>query len=356
MYNNNTFNQENVPKALSKEEVKECFVRYRNGDLKARNQVIEHNIRLVMYRINTRFANFSFDPEEMCAYGLIGLIKSVDTFDLDKNINFASYAIRCIDNEILMYVRKESKHTCTTNLEAILTIDVDGNEMKYEDVLEDQNITFVEDYEDQEEYKILLNLTQRLSEDDKKIFFSSIGICGYKKQTQKEVADELGISQSYVSRRLQMIIKMISDLYEKYCEKHSNQNQIEYQHETIQKRKPIKRREKQKVKREVNETSLSKIESKDELDVSKMLDDPKFRDIINLLDEKARLIVLLNLGSGFERSFAVEEIAQFLGIETAVVTSITKNVFIEYKNCLTKEKEDPISKVQKINKKVNLEV
>lgn len=355
MYYNNNFDQSNFPKALSKEELKDCFVKYKKGDLDARRKAIEHNIRLVIYRVNKRFTNFPFDPEEMFAYGLIGLIKSVDSFDIDKNNQFATYATRCIDNEILMYARKESKYISELNLEDILAKDEDGNEMKYEGVLEDRNVTFVEDYENQEEYNVLLHLVEKLNEKDKEMLLSFIGICGRKRRTQKEIADELGISQSYVSRKLNRIIDKLRNLYELHCNEHE-EIQMKPPVEISKKRDNSADLKKNKTVEKVQKKHEIKKEKLEEVDTSKMLGDPRFLDIIDLLDEKSRSIVLLNLGSGFERSFTAEEIAQFLGIETAEVTGITKNVFIEYKKCLTKEKEDTISKDQKINIKVNLEV
>lgn len=343
MYYNNLFNESNVSKTLNKKQLTECFKKYNAGDMQAREKIIKHNIRLVLYRVNTKFSNFPFDAEEMFSIGLIGLIKSVDNFDVEKNIQFATYATRCIDNEILMYARKENKHINISNLEEPLTMDYDGNELKVEDILEDTNVTFVEDYEVKEEVNILMYLLEQLKERDKTIITSYYGICGRKNHTQQEIAEELGLSQSHVARKIQTITKKLGILYEKYCKEHCKNAKAYFEQESI------KQFQTTDDKSEVMDDTSNQTK---EIDTSEILQDPKFREIVSLLDEKAKLIVLLKLGCGFEKQFTTEEISAFLHVDINDITTLTKNVLMEYKSDIDITEEKKVS-VVKVNKKVN---
>ena len=126
-----------LPKPLSKKELYSYLEQYKQGDLKAREQVIIHNIRLVLNQVSKKFANTPYDKKELVSIGVVGLVKSVDTFDTDKNFEFATYATRCIDNEILMFLRKGKKSAFDQSINTPIGTDKEGNEKKIEDILED---------------------------------------------------------------------------------------------------------------------------------------------------------------------------------------------------------------------------
>lgn len=215
-YYQDMFLQCNLKKPLEKEEFNNYFRKYKlEGDMSARNIIIEHNIRLVL-RIATTFSNTSYSPDELVAVGLIGLIKSVDTFDISKNIKFITYATRCINNEILMLLRRDHKHINDVSFGTEISVDQDGKSLTVEDTLYDENSDFVSDYEDKELYIVLHSVMNQLSECDQLIVNLTFGFPGYPRLNQNEIASRLNISQSAISRRIKKILNRIhKELYKK---------------------------------------------------------------------------------------------------------------------------------------------
>lgn len=167
----------------------------------AKNKLIEHNLRLVVY-IAKKFDNTGVGVEDLISIGTIGLIKAINTFNPEKNIKLATYASRCIENEILMYLRRNNKTKLEVSIDEPLNVDWDGNELLLSDILGTEEDTIYRDLEQEAEYKILGKAIDRLSGRERKIIMMRFGI-GTKdgeEKTQKEVADILGISQSYISR------------------------------------------------------------------------------------------------------------------------------------------------------------
>ena len=195
-----------------KKSVEEDLVRKSNlGDLDARNKLIEHNLRLVVF-LAKKYDNTIYDLEDLVSIGTIGLIKGIKTYKLDKNIKLATYASRCIDNEILMFLRKNKKRNSEVSLEDSINFDNEGNELKLEDVFGTED-DVVEKSLESKYYKILLekevkNLTSR----DRDIIEQRYGLFGKKELTQKELADKLNISQSYISRIEKKVIKKLKIL------------------------------------------------------------------------------------------------------------------------------------------------
>ena len=175
------------------------------GDEAARNLLIEHNLRLVVY-IARRFDSTGVGLEDLVSIGTIGLIKAINTFCPDKNIKLATYASRCIENEILMYVRKKSAQRGEVSIDEPLNVDWDGNELLLSDVLgsEEDGVGF--ELERREERRVLREAVQALPPRERLIIELRYGFTGAPEQTQKEVADALGISQSYISRLEKKII------------------------------------------------------------------------------------------------------------------------------------------------------
>ena len=169
------------------------------GDEFARNKLIEHNLRLVVF-LAKRYENTGIDLEDLVSIGTIGLIKGVNTYKLDKKIKLATYASRCIDNEILMFLRKNKRRKGEISFEDSLSYDAEGNELHLEDILGTADDIVTRPLEERVEKKILYTELEKLKERDKKIMILRYGLFGQKELTQKEVADLLGISQSYISR------------------------------------------------------------------------------------------------------------------------------------------------------------
>ena len=182
----------------------------KNGDMVARDKIINHNIRLVINEVIKKFPNSPYDVKELVSIGLIGLIKSVDTFDITKGLQFATYSTRCINNEILMFMRKGKKYINDTSLEQPLGTDKEEKELKVEDTLSASDSDFVLEYENNESYKVIRNVVNSLPERDKNVIIKHFGFKNNNPMTQREIADELGLSQSYVSRIIKKVLKDIS--------------------------------------------------------------------------------------------------------------------------------------------------
>lgn len=187
------------PPPLSKEEEQAVFARLHQGDTAARETLIVHNLRLVVY-IAKKFESSGLGLEDLISIGTIGLIKAVGTFKTDKNIKLATYSSRCIENEILMYIRKISGQKAEVSLDEPINTDWDGNELRLSDVLGTEGDTVMRPMEESVEHELLLQALGKLSEREREIVVLRYGLAGKKEKTQKEVADLMGISQSYISR------------------------------------------------------------------------------------------------------------------------------------------------------------
>ena len=180
------------------------------GDFQVRQTLIEHNLRLVVY-IARRFENTGIHIEDLISIGTIGLIKAVNTFRTDKNIKLATYASRCIENEILMYLRRNNKTKMEVSIDEPLNVDWDGNELLLSDILGTDEDIIYKDIEDEVERKLLLKAVDKLSERERTIINLRFGLgsSNGEELTQKEVAELLGISQSYISRLEKKIMKRL---------------------------------------------------------------------------------------------------------------------------------------------------
>ncbi len=197
-----------LPQPLPKSQVNELLDKVKHGDEDAIKMIIEHNIRLVLYQVNNKFKSVEYDKKDLVSIGNIGLIKAVTTFDKSKNVEFATYATRCIDNEILMFLRKLKKDQKVDSLDKTITHDKEGKELKIEDTISDEN-DIVEDYEKNITYKIIREIVKELPSRDREIIMLHFGFYNNKIHTQKEIADMMSISQSYVSRLITKIVKKL---------------------------------------------------------------------------------------------------------------------------------------------------
>ena len=194
-----------LPAPLDKESEEAAIAALARGDHEARQTLIEHNLRLVVY-IARRFENTGVNIEDLISIGTIGLIKSIGTFNPEKNIKLATYASRCIENEILMFLRKKSSHRTEISIDEPLNTDWDGNELLLSDVLGTDGDEVMKPIEEDAERQLLMEAVRRLDERERTIILMRFGLEGYEELTQKEVADLLGISQSYISRLEKRII------------------------------------------------------------------------------------------------------------------------------------------------------
>lgn len=200
---------ETLPPPLSKEEEIECLNKLLAGDEHVKQILIERNLRLVVY-ISRKFENTGINIEDLISIGTIGLIKGVNTFDPSKKIKLATYASRCIENEILMFLRKNSKIKTEVSFDEPLNVDWDGNELLLSDVLGTEEDIITKDLEYETDKQLLIEAMSNLNKRERLIMNMRFGLAGYEEKTQKEVADVLGISQSYISRLEKRIIKKLS--------------------------------------------------------------------------------------------------------------------------------------------------
>lgn len=199
---------ETLPPPLSKEQEAKIMEEIKNGNDENRDLLITHNLRLVVY-IAKKFESKTTSTEDLVSIGTIGLMKAVKTFNLDKNIKLATYASRCIENEILMHLRKVSNMKSEMSFDEPLSVDWDGNELTLRDVLGTDPDDVFEPIEYTDEKRLLLKVVDSLPEKEKRLMIMRFGLNGTVSHTQKQLADELGISQSYISRLEKRILDKI---------------------------------------------------------------------------------------------------------------------------------------------------
>jgi RNA polymerase sporulation-specific sigma factor len=197
-----------LPPPLTKEEEEGLIKKLEKGDNSVKSELTERNLRLVVY-IAKKFENTGINVEDLISIGTIGLIKSINTFRPDKNIKLATYASRCIENEILMYLRKNANRRTEVSIDEPLNVDWDGNELLLSDILGTDNDVICRDIEDEVDRELLRHALDTLSKREREIMVMRFGLDKNKSKTQKEVADMLGISQSYISRLEKRIIKRL---------------------------------------------------------------------------------------------------------------------------------------------------
>ena len=204
------------PKPLSAREERECLEKLsKNNDMEARNILIEKNLRLVAH-IAKKYNQQGYQQEDMISIGTIGLIKAINSFDYSKGTRLATYASRCIENEILMVMRSAKKSANDVSLEEPIGIDKEGNEICFMDIIKSEDDEICENIEINEQIKKMYDfLSNDLCEREKKVIIYRYGLCGNRVYTQKELAKQLGISRSYVSRIEKKALKKLEDCFNK---------------------------------------------------------------------------------------------------------------------------------------------
>ena len=197
-----------LPPPLSSEEETKYLILASNGDMEARNKLIEHNVRLVVF-LAKKYENTGYDLEDLVSIGSIGLIKGINTYKMDKNIKLATYCSRCIANEILMFLRKNKRRKSEISFEDALNYDAEGNELHLEDILGTDDDIVYKEFENKIDKKMLENELNSLNDRERHIMKLRYGLNNTEEYTQKEVANMLGISQSYISRIEKKVIKRL---------------------------------------------------------------------------------------------------------------------------------------------------
>ena len=200
-----------LPPPLNREEELAYLIKAQAGDVEARNVLIEHNLRLVVF-LAKKYESTGYDLEDLVSIGSIGLIKGINTYKVDKNIKLATYASRCIANEILMFIRKNKKRKSEISLEDALNYDSEGNELHLEDVMGTDADIVADEFESKEEKQLLTSELRNLDSRDKEIMSMRYGLYNTKEYTQKEIADKLNISQSYISIIEKKVIKRLKSM------------------------------------------------------------------------------------------------------------------------------------------------
>lgn len=207
-YSNNVF-----PPPLTIEEEDECIKKMASGDKSARNKLIEHNLRLVAHIVK-KFEGKVKDTDDLISIGTIGLIKGIDSFNSDKNIRITTYSARCIENEILMYFRSSKKFQNDVSLNDYIGLDKDGNEIALLDVIPDESIDLATQIHNKVNIELLIKYLNILNKREREIIIKRYGLGNYKEYTQKDIAEELKISRSYVSRiEKRALTKLLREFY-----------------------------------------------------------------------------------------------------------------------------------------------
>ena len=197
-----------LPKPLPKSQTYELLDKVEQGDEEAKKIIAEHNIRLVLYEVTTRFKYVEYDKKDLVSIGNIGLIKAITTFDKSRKVEFSAYTARCIDNEILMFLRKIKKDQNVDSLNKQIKHDKEGRELKIEDIISDTS-NIIEDYEKNITYKSIQEIIKKLPNRDKEIIILRFGFYNNEVHTQEEIANMMSISRSYVARLIAKIVKRI---------------------------------------------------------------------------------------------------------------------------------------------------
>lgn len=282
------FIETKLPKPLKKEELIECIKKAREGDLEARDKAIIHNVKLVFNQVIKKFANSPYEPKELVSIGIIGLVKAVDTFDITKKINFTTYAVRCIDNEILMFMRKCNKYLKDESLEQPLASDTEDEGLRVKDTIADENSEFTENILKRE---ILLEIKRQvdmLNDRDKEIIKLYFGFYEDKQYSQKEIATMLGLSQSYISRIINRVIDTIGKKLEE-------QNLIE---RTTFNKIISKTNKKQKKRKEETEKMAKKLQTI--YDYFNQYTREQINEMLTKLTQEERELITLRYGTDLD--------------------------------------------------------
>lgn len=359
-----------IPKRLPKEEVYDLLAKVSQGDTDARQKLIEHNIRLVIYEVNGRFNTLEYDKSELVSIGILGLVKAVDTYDASKKIEFSTYAARCIDNEILMFIRRLKKEKCVDSLDRPISGEEEDKAIKLEDVIKsDEDIQT--SYEGKEIYAQIRKIVYSLPEREREIIMLYFGFYEGRVYKQKEIADKLNISRSYASRLIAKIVKKIKKQLEEVGI--VEPDLIVRKRRSKIKKPQIKVETKEESKVEIPNIEETKEEPKGEKGMSKKIQSiyeyfyeytkEQIDEVINSLTEQERLLVYKRYGNNLinpvKTKLTKEENDKFYGsiipkIKRKLKAIVKQQIVIPSKT--TKEEPNNSKSEPKINAKPIVEL
>lgn len=354
-----------IPKKLPKEEMYDLLAKVSQGDTDARQKLIEHNIRLVIYEVNGRFNTLEYDKSELVSIGILGLVKAVDTYDASKKIEFSTYAARCIDNEILMFIRRLKKEKCVDSLDRPISGEEEDKAIKLEDVIKsDEDIQT--SYEGKEIYAQIRKIVYSLPEREREIIMLYFGFYDGRVYKQKEIADKLNISRSYASRLIAKIVKKIKKQLEEVGI--VEPDLIVRKRRSKIKKPQIKVETKEESKVEIPNIEETKEEPKGEKGMSKKIQSiyeyfyeytkEQIDEVINSLTEQERLLVYKRYGNNLtnpvKTKLTKEENDKFYGsiipkIKRKLKAIVKQQIVIPSKT--TKEEPNNSKSGPKINAK-----
>ena len=381
-----------IPDPLSSQEVDELLEKIKQGDECAKEKLAKHNIRLVLFEVLGRFKTVECDKKDLVSIGNVGLMKAITTFDISKKTKFSVYAVKCIDNEILMFLRKLKKERNVDSLDETIGYDKNGNELKIKDIISDKT-DIVKDYTNNETYQAIRQLVNDLPNRDKKIIMLHFGFYSDKTYTQTEIANMLSLSRPYVSSLVKKIVKKLGkQLQEKGFielrgeEENSKQTSESTIKEEKKEKKPVISITEATLEQiieestpitqtfEINEAlegnlilepeeelissirddkASNDITKDDCVKMLKLLRTSTFTEMMNVLSVKEAIIISLKLGYVDEKYFSTEAIAQFLGIEEEEVIETTKKVLVLYKEKINNFLNDVIEIATDKDKKLS---
>ena len=373
-----------IPDPLSSQEVDELLEKIKQGDECAKEKLAKHNIRLVLFEVLGRFKTVECDKKDLVSIGNVGLMKAITTFDISKKTKFSVYAVKCIDNEILMFLRKLKKERNVDSLDETIGYDKNGNELKIKDIISDKT-DIVKDYTNNETYQAIRQLVNDLPNRDKKIIMLHFGFYSDKTYTKTEIANMLSLSRPYVSSLVKKIVKKLGkQLQEKGFielrgeEENSKQTSESTIEEEKKEKKPVISITEATLEQiieestpitqtfEINEAlegnlilepeeelissirddkASNDITKDDCVKVLKLLRTPTFAEMMNVLSVKEAIIISLKLGYVDEKYFSTEAIAQFLDIEEEEVIDVTKKILVLYKDNINQFIDNAIDRV-----------
>lgn len=334
----------NISKPLSSKELTQEFIKYKNGDKEARNKIISCNARLVIHIVK-KYQNTKINLSELFSIGIVGLVKAVDTYDLSKKIKFPSYAGVCINNEILMFLRRNKKHEKEVSLDAPLRIGKDQDEGSFEDLLENPNVNIIEDYEKKESIEEIKKFVSQLPELEREVIYLYFGFYKDREYSQKEIANKTGFSQSYVSRVLKRALKKLKIVMESsssITDRKSitrvqvlkpivSNDLIEFDLEVKQPK--ISQKTEESIEEVVEEPIEEIIEfNEEQLKQLESLKVPTYMEILSNFTPKEAVIVCLGLGFINGKSYSIGEISDFLKINKQEIQEIVLKYLNLYRN------------------------
>jgi len=301
---NDLFVEDNLPNPLEKEELYMYLEKVREGDLKAREEVITHNIKLVISIVQNRFNNTPYEGKELVSVGITGLTKAVDTFKIENGTKFATYASTCIINEILMYIRKNKKYLEDNSFDAPISVDKDGSELKLEDTLIDETVNIESNYEKKEILLEIRKQVELLDDKEKEIVKLYFGFYNNKRYTQEEIAEKLGVTRSWIQRIIRGVTNHIgSNMLKQGLIDNVSLKKTPYKVKTSKKK----------------ETNITKKETI--FDLYQEFSEEQVLEVIDTLNDINKAIIELKYGINGKKETKVKDIAQQLNIETSAVSS-----------------------------------